>query len=164
METLEDLLTAWTRTQAPDDEPLALDGKVMRGSYDHDSDGTVRDEVPWQQLSAAGILSGLIVGQGSFTGTKVDAAGTILRKSLEPWKNSRRCVIADTLHATLETAQCILDLGLRHILTVRATGRSSWSNSATTTTCRSPCIPRSAWGAYVSSGARSKSPQNWTKR
>ena len=121
VDTLEDLLAEWTRLQAPDDEPLALDGKVMRGSYDRDreDDGSVRDEAPWQQLSAVGILSGLIVGQRGFTGAKEDAEGAILRQSLEPWKNTGRCVIADALHTTLETARCILALGLHYILTVK---------------------------------------------
>ena len=121
VEQLEDLLAAWTRDQAPDDEPLALDGKVLRGSYDHDraADGTVRDEDPWQQLSAVGILSGLIVGQRGFTGATEDAEGAILRQSLEPWKNTGRCVIADALHTTLETAQFIVDSGLFYILTVK---------------------------------------------
>ena len=46
--TLEDLPAEWTRTQAPAGEPLALDRKTLRGSYDHDlvADGTVRDEAP----------------------------------------------------------------------------------------------------------------------
>ena len=33
VETLEDPFAEWTRTQVPDDKPLALDGKVLRGSY-----------------------------------------------------------------------------------------------------------------------------------
>ena len=53
------------------------------------------------------------------TGAKEDAEGAILRKSLEPWKNTGRCVIADALHTTLATAQHILALGLHYILTVK---------------------------------------------
>ena len=121
VDTPEDLLAEWIRTQAPDDEPLALDGKVLRGSYDRDrdADGTVRDAAPWQQLSAVGVLSGQIVGQRGFTGAKEDAESTILPQSLEPWKNTRRCVIAAALHTTLATAEHIRDLGLRYILTVK---------------------------------------------
>ena len=119
--TLEDLLAEWTRTQAPADEPLALDGKTLRGSYDHDldADGTVRDAPPWQQLSAVGILSGLVLGQRGFTGAKEDAEAAVLRRSLEPWRNTGRCVIADALHTQRATAQHILDCGLHYILTVK---------------------------------------------
>ena len=120
-DTLEDLLAEWTRTQAPEGEPLALDGKTLRGSYDHDldADGTVRDVSPWQQLSAVGILSGLVLGQRGFTGAKEDAEAAVLRRCLEPWRNTGRCVIADALHTQRATAQHILDCGLHYILTVK---------------------------------------------
>lgn len=36
VESLEDLLAEWTRTQAPDEEPLAIDGTSLRGSDEHD--------------------------------------------------------------------------------------------------------------------------------
>ena len=120
-ERLEDLLAEWTRLQAPDSEPLALDGKVLRGSHDHDLDaaGTVRDEAPKQQLSAVGILSGLVVGQRGFTGAKEDAEGATLRAALQPWLHTGRCVIADALHPTHETARYIRDHGLHYLLTVK---------------------------------------------
>lgn len=36
VESLEDLLAEWTRTQAPDEEPLAIDGTSMHSSDEHD--------------------------------------------------------------------------------------------------------------------------------
>jgi len=54
-EQVERLSGAWM----PQDEPLALDGKTLRGSYDRDRgpDGRLRDKGPVQQLTAVSIGS-----------------------------------------------------------------------------------------------------------
>ena len=79
----------------------------------------MRDEAPKQQLSAIGILSGLLVGQRGFTGAKDDAEGTILRAALKACFHTGRCVIADALHTTHATARFIRDRGLHYLLTVK---------------------------------------------
>ena len=46
LETIEALLAQWTSTQAPDDEPLAIDDETLPGPAEHDpdEDGTVQAE------------------------------------------------------------------------------------------------------------------------
>ena len=79
----------------------------------------MRDEAPKQQLSAIGILSGLLVGQRGFTGAKDDAEGTILRAALKACFHTGRCVIADALHTTHATARYMCAHGLHYLLTVK---------------------------------------------
>ncbi len=100
----ERLLAAWTAEQVFDEEEdsaedetadsgdseaplqaIAIDGKVLRGSYDRDldADGQPRDKAPQQQLSALEIHSGTVVGQLGFTGQQDDAEGAALRQLVE---------------------------------------------------------------------------------
>lgn len=57
---VETLMAAWMAEQVLGNEPLAPDGKTLRGSYDGDlgGDGQPRQQRPRQQLSAVGIGSG----------------------------------------------------------------------------------------------------------
>ena len=60
-----------------------------------------------------------MVGQRGFSGAKADAEGAALRQTLEPWRNTGRCVIAAARRTQRETARHILDHGLHDILTVK---------------------------------------------
>ena len=128
---VEDLLAAWVAEQVPDmqadsvdGEPpvqaVAMDGKVLRGSYDRDlgADGRPLDKRAQQQVSALDLASGLVIGQRGFSGLKDEAEGATLRElatQLEPGT----CVIGDALHTNRGTAQHLLDHGLEFILTVK---------------------------------------------
>lgn len=79
----------------------------------------MRDEAPWQQLSAVGTLSSLIVGRRGFTGASEDAERAPLRRSMEPWRNPEGCVLADNLHTPLKNARLIVASGLYYILSVK---------------------------------------------
>ena len=129
---VERLLAAWTAEQVLDEpadsedgeEPLqavAMDGKVLRGSYDRDlgADGRPRDQPAQQQLSALDLDSGTVIGQLGFSGQKDAAEGAALRELALDLAGSGTCVIADALHTQRGTAQHLLDLGLDFVLTVK---------------------------------------------
>ena len=120
-EVVERELAAWAAEQAPPDEPLAADGKYLRHSYDRDrgEGDTVRDEPAQQQLSIVGLHSRLVVDQRGFSGRKDEAEGAVLRRQLERWRDTGRCVIADALHTQRETVQCLRELNLDFVLTVK---------------------------------------------
>ena len=105
---LEDPLAAWARANAPTAR--------SRGCYDH---ARVRDATPWQQLSAVGIVSGLVVGRYGFAGAKEDAEGAVLCASLNPGLHTGHCVIADAFHTTLAMARYIGENSPRYLLIVK---------------------------------------------
>ncbi len=130
---VERLLAAWTAAQVlgnPEDSAdgeaplraIAMDGKVLRGSYDRDlgADGVLLDKPAQQQLSALDLDSGTVVGQLGFSGQKEDAEGAALRALARTCADSGRCVIADALHTQRGTAQELLGLGLDFVFTVKA--------------------------------------------
>ena len=130
---VERLLAAWTAAQVLDkpadsadgEAPLraiAMDGKVLRGSYDRDlgADGELLDKPAQQQLSALDLDSGTVVGQLGFSGQKEDAEGAALRALARTFADSGLCVIADALHTQRGTAQELLGLGLDFVFTVKA--------------------------------------------
>ncbi len=130
---VERLLAAWTAAQVLDkpadsadgEAPLraiAMDGKVLRGSYDRDlgADGELLDKPAQQQLSALDLDSGTVVGQLGFSGQKEDAEGAALRALARTCADSGLCVIADALHTQRGTAQELLGLGLDFVFTVKA--------------------------------------------
>ena len=130
---VERLLAAWTAAQVLDkpadsadgEAPLraiAMDGKVLRGSYDRDlgADGELLDKPAQQQLSALDLDSGTVVGQLGFSGQKEDAEGAALRVLARTFADSGLCVIADALHTQRGTAQELLGLGLDFVFTVKA--------------------------------------------
>lgn len=128
---VEDLMAAWVAEQVPemqadsaDGEPpvqaVAMDGKVLRGSYDRDlgAAGRPLDKRAQQQVSALDLASGLVIGQRGFSGLKDEAEGVTLRE-LATQLQPGTCVIADALHTDRGTAQHLLDHGLDFILTVK---------------------------------------------
>lgn len=130
-EQVEDLLGAWVAGQVPEmqaasagGEPavqaVALDGKVLRGSYDRDlgADGRPLEQRARQQVSALDLASGLVIGQRGFSGLKDEAEGVTLRALATQLKPST-CVIANALHTDRGTARHLLDHGLDFILTVK---------------------------------------------
>ena len=130
---VERLLAAWTAAQVlgnPEDSAdgeaplraIAMDGKVLRGSYDRDlgADGVLLDKPAQQQLSALDLDSGTVVGQLGFSGQKEDAEGAALRVLARTFADSGMCVIADALHTQRGTAQELLGLGLDFVFTVKA--------------------------------------------
>ena len=130
---VERLLAAWTAAQVlgnPEDSAdgeaplraIAMDGKVLRGSYDRDlgADGELLDKPAQQQLSALDLDSGTVVGQLGFSGQKEDAEGAALRTLARTFADSGLCVIADALHTQRGTAQELLGLGLDFVFTVKA--------------------------------------------
>ena len=130
---VERLLAAWTAAQVlgnPEDSAdgeaplraIAMDGKVLRGSYDRDlgADGVLLDKPAQQQLSALDLDSGTVVGQLGFSGQKEDAEGAALRTLARTFADSGMCVIADALHTQRGTAQELLGLGLDFVFTVKA--------------------------------------------
>ena len=119
---VEELMAAWMAEQVPGNEPLALDGKTLRGSYDRDlgADGQPHRQRPRQQLSAVGIHSACVVGQIGYSGNKDEAEGAALRQLARRFAGSGRCLVADALHTQTRTAQDILDLGLHYVFTVKA--------------------------------------------
>ena len=132
----ERLLAAWSASQVlentedEDDDggaggsppgAVAIDGKVLRGSYNRDLDdeGKERDEPAQQQLSAVDIGTGAVVGQLGFSGQKDAAEGAALRTLVETWQGTGICVVADALHTQRQTAQRLVDLDLHFLLTVK---------------------------------------------
>ena len=101
-EEVERLAGEWMAQWVPQDEPLALDGKTLRGSYDRDRgpDGRLLDQAPVQPLTAVSIGSGIVAGQIGFSGKQEDAEGAALRRLLERVRQAGRCVLADALHTS----------------------------------------------------------------
>ncbi len=134
---VERLLAAWTAAQVLPPpaakaagkgaaEPLlsavAIDGKVLRGSYDRDLDaaGQPQAKPPQQQLSALDIDSGTVVAQLGFSGQKEDAEAAALRRLTGAQLHGRKlCVLADALHTQRETAAQLLADGFDFLLTVK---------------------------------------------
>ena len=132
---VERLLAAWTAGQVLEEqevqedsgegEPvlqaIAMDGKVLRGSYDRDldADGKPLDKPAQQQLSALHIQSGVVVGQRGFSGKKDEAEGVTLREVAEELAGPGVCILADALHTNRPTTEFLLDLGLDFVLTAK---------------------------------------------
>ena len=118
---IEEELNAWLGAQAPPGEPVAVDGKTLRGSYDRDLDenGQPRDEPPQQHVAAVGIDSRQVLTQIGCTGKKEDAEGAAMRRivtDLAPgtW------VFVDALHTLHRNAEHLRALGLEYVFTVKA--------------------------------------------
>ena len=118
---IERLTGEWMANQTPDGDAVAMDGKIMRGSYDRDlgADGEPLDEPPQQQLTAVGIGSRRVLAHVGFSGKKDEAEGATLRDLLEKVRKPGRCVVADALHTQRATAARIVELGMRYALCVK---------------------------------------------
>ena len=117
----ERILADWMKAQVPDSEAVAIDGKVLRGSYNHDldADGKPHEESAQQQLSAVDIDSGVVVGQLGYSGKKDEAEGAALCQVIMALAVGT-IVIADALHTSRQTAELIGQLGLYYIFQVKA--------------------------------------------
>ena len=120
IDRIESVLADWMKEQLPGTEAVAIDGKTLRGSCNHDrgDDGQPRQEAPQQQLSAVDIDSRTVVGQIGYSGSKDEAEGAALRAIL-PTLDPGTIVLADALHTARETARQIGDPGLSCILQVK---------------------------------------------
>ena len=121
---LEREIDAWLERQGNEREPcepLAMDGKCLKGSYDHDrqADGTRAAEGPQQQLTVVGIDTRQVYAQQGFTGAKEDAEGSVARKVLERLDLNGHCVLADALHTQRSTAELILQGGGDYVFVVK---------------------------------------------
>lgn len=116
----ERILGQWARDQLDEVPAVALDGKTLRGSYNHDlaADGKARDEPAQQQLSTVDLGSRVVIGQLGFSGEKDEAEGAALRQQLSQL-DAGTIVIADALHTSRQTGQAIVDHDLHYLLTVK---------------------------------------------
>ena len=102
-------------------EPIGLDGKCLKGSYDHDrqDDGTRAAKGPQHQLTVVGIDTGQVYAQQGYSGLFQDAEAQVARLVLERLGLPGRCVLADALHTQHQTAQLILELGGDYVFVVK---------------------------------------------
>ena len=120
IEAAERLLADWMKAQVPAAEAVAIGGRALRESCNHDLDenGEPRQDGARRQLSAADIDSRVVVGQVGCSGKKDGAEGAALRqvvRTLDPGT----IVIADALHASRQTAELPGEPGLYCILQVK---------------------------------------------
>ena len=103
-------------------EPLGLDGKCLKGSYDHDrqDDGTRAAKGPQHQITVVGIDTGQVYAQQGYSGRKQDAEGEVARQLLpRSGVAAGRCVLADALHTQGKTARMVLELGGHYLFVVK---------------------------------------------
>ena len=120
IDAAERILADWMKAQVPEAKAVAIDGKTMRGSYNHDLDahGKPREEAAQQQLSVVDIDSGVVIGQRGYSGKKDEAEGAALRQVILSLAVGT-IVIADALHTSRATAVLLCQLGLYYILQVK---------------------------------------------
>jgi uncharacterized protein DUF4338/DDE family transposase len=106
IEQLERQLGDWLQTHSAVDEPVALDGKSLRGSH---------DQGPARQLVAAfGHHSSVVLNQVAVA----DKASEInaVKPLLDPLPLAGRVVTADALHTQVETARYLVEDKEAHYL------------------------------------------------
>jgi len=108
---LEQAFSAWVQASAPADEPLAVDGKTLKGARRDDG-------------SQVHLLAALFHRQGSVLAQRaVDAKSNeipALRALLEPLCIEGRVVTADALHTQRETARFLVEeKGAHYLFTVK---------------------------------------------
>ena len=112
IEALERQLGDWLQTQTTIDEPVALDGKSLRGSQEGNR-GRAR-----QLVAAFGHVSGTVLNQGEIA----DKASELkaVKPLLDPLPLAGRVVTADALHTQTETARYLVeDKQAHYLLTVK---------------------------------------------
>ena len=124
IEQLEREIDAWLERQGNEREPrepLAMDGKCLKGSYDHDrqADGTRAAEGLQQQLTVVGIDTRQMYAQQGFTGAKEDAEGSVAGQVLERLDLDGHCVLVDALHTQRSAAELILQGGGDYVFVVQ---------------------------------------------
>ena len=121
---LERDVDAWLQVQGnarEPCEPLGMDGKCLKGSYDHDrqADGTRAAQRPQQQISIVGLDTRQVYAQQGYSGLKKAAEGDVARLLLGRVDLSGHCVLADALHTQVKTAALILELGGDYVFVVK---------------------------------------------
>ena len=124
IEQLERDVDAWLQAQGnarEPCEPLGMDGKCLKGSYDHDrqDDGTRADKGPQYQLSVVGIDTGQVYAQQGYSALKKAAEGDVARLVLGRLGVAGHCILADALHTQVKTAALILELGGDYVFVVK---------------------------------------------
>jgi hypothetical protein len=108
---LERAFSAWVQASAPADEPLAVDGKTLKGA--RRDDGT-----------QVHLLAALFHQQGSVLAQRAVVAKSneipALRALLEPLPIEGRVVTTDALHTQRETARFLVEeKGAHYLFTVK---------------------------------------------
>ncbi len=106
-QSLEHAFSAWVQAGAPEDEPLAVDGKTLKGARRPDG-------------SRVHLLSALFHHQGSVVAQCEINAKTneipALREMLAPLPIAGRVVTADAIHTQQETARFLVEQKAAHYL------------------------------------------------
>ena len=110
IEQLERQLGDWLHTQGIADEPVALDGKALRGSQEEGR--------PRQLVAALGHTSGVVLNQVEVASKASEQQA--VKPLLDPLPLAGRVVTADALHTQRETAQYLVEeKGAHYLFTVK---------------------------------------------
>jgi hypothetical protein len=113
IEQLERQLGDWLQTQGDPDEPIALDGKTLRGTRSAD-----QSRSPRQLVSAFGHHSNTVVNQVEVADKASEMKA--VKPLLDPLELSGRVVTADALHTQDETARYLVEEKKAHyVFTVK---------------------------------------------
>jgi hypothetical protein len=113
IEQLERQLGGWLQTQGDAGEPIALDGKVLRGTR---SIGCAKDTL--QLVSAFGHHSGMVMNQVAVPDKASEMKA--VKPLLDAMELTGRVVTADALHTQIDTAQYLVEeKGAHYLLTVK---------------------------------------------
>lgn len=114
IEQLERQLGGWLQTQASSNEPVALDGKVLRGTR---SKGPAPAQGR-QLVAAFGHHSGVVLNQVEVPEKASEMQA--VKPLLDPLELTGRVVTADALHTQLDTARYLVeDKGAHYLFTVK---------------------------------------------
>jgi hypothetical protein len=113
IEQLERQLGGWLQTQGDAGEPIALDGKVLRGTR---SIGCAKDTL--QLVSAFGHHSGMVMNQVAVPDKASEMKA--VKPLLDAMELTGRVVTADALHTQIDTAQYLVEeKGAHYLFTVK---------------------------------------------
>ncbi len=109
IEQLEHQLAGWLQTQGDSGEPIALDGKVLRGTR---SIAATQDTL--QLVSAFGHHSGMVMNQVGVPDKASEMKA--VKPLLDAMELTARVVTADALHTQIETAKYLVEDKKAHYL------------------------------------------------
>lgn len=109
IEHLERQLGGWLQTQGDSGEPIALDGKVLRGTR---SIGSTKDTL--QLVSAFGHHSAMVMNQVAVPDKASEMKA--VKPLLDAMELTGRVVTADALHTQTETARYLVEDKKAHYL------------------------------------------------
>ena len=110
IEQLERQLGDWLHAQGVADEPVALDGKALRGSQEEGR--------PRQLVAALGHASGVVLNQVEVASKASEQQA--VKPLLDPLPLAGRVVTADALHTQTETARYLVeDKQAHYVFTVK---------------------------------------------